>query len=363
MRKSAYILLLTTIVFVLSCSKTSNDDTDQNIDRAAILDNLGNIIVQNYTQLKTDADSLNIYADSFQTNTTEQNLLKLRSAFVKTYKSFQTVQFINFGKALELNIIDAFNNYPEDTTIILNAIQSNSYNIQTISNKAKGLQALDYLLYAVRDYSTTDLVNWYTNTPNAKTYVMAVTAEIKRLTDLVNTDWNNQYLTTFKERQGIDRSSSFFLMTNALVENIEKYGRTAKVGIPLGYNGIFEGTTPRLELIEARHSQISIELLKAHIDAFGSFLSGNNGLGYDDYLNDIDAKFNGTLLSTIIETQVANIKTKINALEEPYASEIVDDRQKVKELFQAFQLLVITLKVDVASAMSIDIIYQDTDGD
>ena len=72
MRKSAYILLLTTIVFVLSCSKTSNDDTDQNIDRAAILDNLGNIIVQNYTQLKTDADSLNIYADSFQTNTTEQ---------------------------------------------------------------------------------------------------------------------------------------------------------------------------------------------------------------------------------------------------------------------------------------------------
>lgn len=362
MKKLAYIFIILFSVIVLSCNK-STESEDDNVDRAAILDNLGNIILENYSQLKIDADSLNIYADSFQTNTTEQDLLKLRSAFVKTYKTFQTVQFLNFGKAEELNIVDAFNLYPEDTTIILNAIQSNSYSIQTISNKAKGLQALDYLLYAVRDYSTTDLVNWYNNTPNAKLYLKSITTEIKRISDLIYNDWNNQYLTTFKESQGIDQSSSFFLMTNALVSNFEAKGRSAKVGIPLGYVGTSEGTTLQLELIEARHSNLSIELMKVYVDAIEKILNGKNGLGYDDYLNTIGAEYNGTPLSNIINTQMATLKTKINVLEEPYADEIVNDRQKVKEVFQAFQQLVITFKVDVASAMSIDLIYQDTDGD
>jgi predicted lipoprotein len=306
---------------------------------------------------------LNNYADSFQVNTNSSNLLLLRSAFVTTYRTFQTVQYFNFAKAAELNFIDALNFYPEDTTVILNAIATNSYNIQTISNKAKGLQALDYLLYGVRDYSDVELLNWYMATPNATAYINAVCEELKRLTDIIQQDWSSSYLTTFKNNQGIDQSSSFFLLTNALVENLEKYGRTAKVGVPLGYNGIFEGTTPRLELIEARHSQISLSLLKSYIESYEEFLNGGNGLGYDDYLNTINASFNNVLLSTIINTQLSTIKTKINALEEPYANEIVGDRQKVVELFQAIQQLIITLKVDVASAMSIDMVYQDTDGD
>lgn len=360
MKKSAYILIVSFIIF-FSCGKTNNEQ--DNLDRAAILDNLGNIIFQRYNQLKLDADSLNIYADSFQTNTNAQNLLLLRNAFVKTYLTFQTIQGFNFAKANEVDIINAFNFYPEDTTLILNAIQSNTYNIQTISNKAKGLQALDYLLYGIRNYNEADLLQWYANTPNAKLFIKNITTEIKRISDLIYNDWNSTYLSTFKTRQGIDRSSSFFILTNAIIENFEKYGRTAKVGIPLGYNGVFAGSTPRLELIEARHSKISIALLKNYVLAYEELINGKNGLGYDDYLNTIGATFNNTPLSNVLTTQFATLKNKINALEEPYATEIVDDRQKVVETFQAFQQIVITLKTDVASSMSIDIIFQDTDGD
>lgn len=361
MKKLAYIFL--TLFLTLSCGKDTSN-TSNAVNRAAILDNLGNIIMQRYTQLKADADSLNIYADSFQTNTTAQNFSLLQNAYIKTYKTFQTIQYFNFGKAEELELIEAFNFYPEDTTIILNAIQNNSYNIQTIANKAKGLQALDYLLYGIRNYNSTEVLNWFSNTPNATAYVKSIAEEIKRITDLVYNDWNDNYLTEFKNKQGIEASSSFFIMTNAIIGNFEKLGRTGKVGVPLGYNGIFSGDIPRLELIEARHSKISIALMKIYVESFEEFLKGENGLGYDDYLNTIGAKFNNsTPLSTVINTKLNDLKNKINAIEEPYATEIVDNRQKVVETFQAFQQLVITLKVDVSSAMSIDIIYQDSDGD
>lgn len=355
--KKIYILFC--CFTILSCGKEKGTNNNDNVDRAAILDNLGNIIFERYTTFKESADSLNIFADSFQNHTNEANLIALRNAYIKTYKDFQKIQYFNFAKALELNIIDAFNFYPEDSTIILNAIQSNIYNIQTISNKAKGLQALDYLLFGIRSYSDAELISWYNATPNAKTYLVNITQEISRISNLIYNDWNTSYLSTFKTRQGIDRSSSFFLLTNALIENFERNFRNSKVGIPLGYYGTLGGS----ELIEARYSKNSIQLIKTYLTSLEEFLNGKNGLGYDDYLNTINARYNDKLLSTTIQEQIANIHTKIDALEEPFADEIVNDNQKVKELFQAIQSLVITLKVDVSLAMSIEIIYQDTDGD
>jgi predicted lipoprotein len=218
--KKIYILFC--CFTILSCGKEKGTNNNDNVDRAAILDNLGNIIFERYTTFKESADSLNIFADSFQNHTNEANLIALRNAYIKTYKDFQKIQYFNFAKALELNIIDAFNFYPEDSTIILNAIQSNIYNIQTISNKAKGLQALDYLLFGIRSYSDAELISWYNATPNAKTYLVNITQEISRISNLFYNDWNTSYLSTFKTRQGIDRSSSFFLLTNALIENFEE---------------------------------------------------------------------------------------------------------------------------------------------
>lgn len=349
------------LIFLTACSKTEKEE--ENVDRKAILINIGNVIFDNYKSFSSDADSLHISAINFNSDPNEENFNILKTYFIKTYASFQRVQFVNIGSALEINLIDAMNFYPEDTSIIMNAINSNSYNIQTINNKAKGLHALDYLLYGFRDYDESEIIDWYANDTNSTDYVLAVTGEIKRTSNTIKNEWETSYLETFKARQGIDKSSSFYILTNAMLENFEKYGRTAKVGIPLGYNGIFEGFTPRLNLVEGKYSNISLQLIESYILGFESILLGNNSLGYDDYLNQIDAKFNNIPLEEVLKTRINDIKTKLALLEEPYSEEITNDRQKVKDLFSAMQQLSITLKVDMASALSIDIIYQDSDGD
>lgn len=359
MKRIFTLIICASILF--GCAKKENNNND--VDRKAILINLGNIIFENYVQFSNYSDSLKISADSFKVNPNAENFSALKNYYVKTYNSFQRVQFIHIGPAEELNLIDALNFYPEDTAVMMNAINTNTYDIKTINNKAKGIQALDYLLYGFRSLDESQLLDWYSDNDNARGYLLAITGEIQFLANSVKDEWESGYLETFKARQGIDKSSSFFILTNAILENFEKYCRTAKVGIPLGYNGIFEGFTPRLNLIEGKYAQISIELMKSYVLAYESLLSGNGDQGYYSYLDQIDARFNDKLLSEVIQERLNTIKTRIDALNEPYEDEIVSNRDNVKAVFAAMQQLAITLKVDVSSAMSIDIIYQDSDGD
>jgi predicted lipoprotein len=359
MKKIFYLLIGSFILF--GCKKESSDENI--VDRKSILLNIGDIIFENYNQFNIDTDSLKSVAQSFKETPNESSFNKLKTYYKNSYNSFQKVQFVNIGPAEELNIIDALNFYPEDTALIMNTLNSESFDIKAIGNKAKGIQALDYLLFGFRDLSEEDILTWYINNDKGRQYLVDICNEIFRLSNAVHKDWEDAYLQNFKDKQGIDRNSSFFVLTNAMLENYEKYCRTAKVGIPLGYNGIFEGLTPRLNLIEGRNAEISIQLIKSYMEAFEMILSGGDGLGYYEYLDQIGATFNNKPLSEIIKDRIKTINERVDLLEEPYADNIVNNRQEVKDVFSAMQQLVITLKVDVSSAMGIDIIYQDSDGD
>lgn len=353
--------LLIGILVLFGCKKESSDENV--VDRKSILLNIGNIIFENYNQFHIDTDSLKSVALKFKETPNESSFEKLKTFYKNSYNSFQKIQFVNIGPAEELNIIDALNFYPEDTTLLMNTLNSESFDIKSIGNKAKGIQALDYLLFGFRSLNEEDILTWYINNEKGRQYLVDISNEIYRISNLVHKEWKDSYLQSFNDRQGIDRNSSFFVLTNAMLENYEKYCRTGKVGIPLGYNGIFEGFTPRLNLIEGRHAEISIELIKSYMEGYEMILSGNDGLGYYEYLDQIGATFNSKPLSEIIKDRIKTINERLDLLEEPYADEVVNNRQKVKDVFSAMQQLVITLKVDVSSAMGIDIIYQDSDGD
>jgi predicted lipoprotein len=362
------ILISTVVVLsILSCKENNNTD---NTDRRAILDNLGNIAFNYYKEFDAATDSLIAKTDSFTANISLAGLNELRTAYKNACIAYQKAQVCNIGRAEEISFIGELNFFPERADFIQSAIQSGNYNMNTIDSKAKGFPALDYLLYAVNNYTDNELVEWYKTNANARNYIKAVIGKIKAISEDVYTTWENGYLETFKSRQGIDRSSSLFLLVNAYLENFETQCRTAQVGLPLGYNGIFDNNTPRIDDIEARHSQLSLELLKAHFQAIENIYKGGNGFGLDDYLDQMDARYNnkqstynGELLSVFINDLFANAHTAINALQEPYAQEIINNRQKVVDVFTALQHIIATFKIDVASAMSIDIIYQDSDGD
>lgn len=349
-------------IFFLIAACSTNTKQVENIDEKAMLDNVGNIILNQYKDFDTTVGTLVVATDDFIANTTLSNLNKLRLAYTNAYISYQRTQVSNFGPAEVNNFIEELNFFPEDQSLIHNAISTGSFNMATINNKAKGIQALDYLLYAIKADDNA-IVTFYVDSTNARNYLSAVVRRAKTISNKVYLEWKNGYITTFKEREGVSASSSIFQLFSGMTENIEKYGRSGKVAFPLGYSGIFPPpnyTSYKLDIIEGRHSLLTLELLKNQLIGFENIFYGNLGLGFDDYLLQIKTNKN---LVNIMNTYIQDAKANIEALNEPYADEIVNRWTEVNKVYASLQRIVVLLKNDIASAMSIDLVYQDTDGD
>lgn len=355
MKKKLYIILL--CFLLVACTEEKPNNTCETVDNNAILENIGNIIVDRYSQINTQATLTQTAITAFTTAPTTITLTAAQNAVKQLYLDFETVEMLQFGPAESYLQRTALNNYPTDTTIILSLIASNTTNLSTVSNSAKGIQALDYLLFGVAN-SDAEIVTWYTNNNN-RNYLTAVMSQVKTVINNIYNEWNpssGNYYNTFINATGVDIASAFGQLSNAVIADYEKYGRDGKVGIPLGIRTL---GVAQLNNIEGLYSKTSLALLKNYITSYKSLFNGNSGLGLDDYLNNVGRSD----LSTKINTELQTILTTINALNNDLAYEITNNKTDVDALYSQLQALLLTLKVDMVSAMCLTITYQDTDGD
>lgn len=346
-------------LFIISSCKDDNNPNQTDVDRKAILENLGNIIVVQYTALEERLNLLETALTNLEASPTLTNINVAQTAFNNTYKAWQSVQFLQFGPAESPALRTIFNFYPADTVEIISAIQSGSVDVSTLGNDAQGLPALEFLLFG-NESNDQKVLDFITANEDALPLIFALIDKLQTQAKSVSDTWKNAYKSTFTNQEGVDVGSSFGIMTNAIISDMEAYCRDGKVGIPLGVRTL---GTPQLNLIEGKKSNTSLTLLLTYIQAYKSFFKGATGLGYDDYLNTIGAKYNDQNLSDAILQQLAVVETKIGTLNEPFALEISNNKPAVEALYQELQKLTILLKIDMASSMSILITYQDADGD
>ena len=106
----------------------------------------------------------------------------------------------------------------------------------------------------------------------------------------------------------------------------------------------------------------SVSSLKKYING-ESYSFANNGSGFDDYMDFVGAQYGVINLSTAINNQFIEIDNKISLLNDPLSDELLINRTAVQNLYDELQQLVILLKVDLTSALGIQITYADNDGD
>jgi predicted lipoprotein len=143
------LILLALSAVAVSCDKESS--TAPGFDRGPLLENLGvNVIVPAYDTLARRAARLEEAAIEFTESRNEDNLEKLRDAWLSAYVAFQHCGYFNFGPADNLVFNPSVNTFPISKIKIDDNISSGSYDLSTISsNSAKGFAALDYLLYGL----------------------------------------------------------------------------------------------------------------------------------------------------------------------------------------------------------------------
>jgi uncharacterized protein len=114
----------------------------------------------------------------------------------------------------------------------------------------------------------------------------------------------------------------------------------------------------------ARSMQYANETLKLIENVYlGRKLNGDNGLGFDDYLEHLKAEYNGGSLNEAINNQFSIAKNKLQALPDPLAQQVSTNAAAVDAAYMELVKLLVLLKTDMPSNLGVVITYQDGDGD
>jgi predicted lipoprotein len=374
MRKFIFSALIVASVFVLiqSCSKSGDSNKPSgggtSFDRKGMLTNIStNIIIPAYTAFQTDAVNLNAAVTAFNASSGSATLTALQTAFKATYKQWQATSVFEVGPAEQADLRVNTNTYPADIAQINSNITSGTYNPDLLANlAAKGLPAMDYLLFGIGADNNAILLQYTTDSKavNRKTYLATLSAELKTNATTVLIAWNGAYKTTFVNADGTDQGSSTGQLVNQLVYDYEIL-KNYEIGIPAGIQSM--GTTFP-QKVQAYYSKMSVQLALLHIQAVENIYLGKSaqgdGQGLDDYLTQINAKYSdGTPLNTVIKNQFATATTKLQALTDPLSDNIKNNNTAVTAAYTELQKLTVLLKTDMPSSLGILITYGDNDGD
>ena len=368
------ICILTAILFIgIACSKSddggSGEEPVNDFDRTALLINWAdNIIDPIYSDLEIKLSDLEAKKDAFVTTPNSSNLNALRQSWYNAYKVWQYAEMIGVGRAEELNFTFQMNVYPTNVSDIENNISSQNYDLSSVNNNdAVGFPAVDYMLYGLAD-TDENILNFYTSHSDAAKYVAYLSDLVDRMYDLsqdVASSWVT-YRDEFVSASNNNASGSINQLVNDYIFYFEKGLRANKIGIPAGNFS----SSPLPDRVEAYYrSDVSKALTLEAMSAVQDFFNGkayngsSNGASIKSYLDYLNTIKNGEDLSVIINDQFNSARTKINLLNADYTQQIESDNAKMTEAYDALQMAVVLLKVDMLQALNISVDYVDADGD
>lgn len=353
-----------TLVMSLGCGGDNGDDdpgTTDTFDRAAMLANWAdNLIVPLYNRYFQTVTDLQTQKDAFLADQTNQSLEAMRTAFEESYIAWQDVSMFEIGPAETITLRNFTNIFPTNTQEIEDNVASGTANLELPStNDAQGFPALDYLLFGVAADDASILTRL--SETNYKNYLSALVDRLWNMADEVRTAWRTEgYRDAFVNDDGSSATSSVNKMVNDFMFYYEKALRAGKVGIPAG---VFNGT-PLSDRAEAPyHGALSRSLLSIALSNVISFFDSNDGPSLREYLDELDVRKDGELLSDLIRAQFQSASTAIMSLDDDLKTQVETDNSQLLGVYDELQKAVVLLKVDMFQALNIQVDFVDADGD
>ena len=349
-----------------SSSQNQNTSSEVTYDRSSFLINIAdNIIIPSHNQFKTDLIELQGASNAFEEETNDSNLNILREKWIASYKSWQHIEMYNIGRSEEIYFNSKMNIYPVNIDRLENNVSTGNYDLDNANNfSSQGFPALDYLLYGVGT-SDSEIVEKFNSGSGYKAYLKDIILEMVNNTNEVIDSWAS-YRDVFVSSTENTATSSINKLTNDFIYYYEKGFRANKIGIPAG---VFSNDVLP-DRVEAYYSKIySKDLALEAMTAIDNFFQGKHfnsdetGDSLKTYLDFLDVIKNESNLSTLISEKFSSAKTSIESLDDNFALQLEQDYVKVLGTYDAVQLGVVLLKVDMLQALSINVDYTDADGD
>lgn len=357
------------ILFLAACSKSGGKtDNTQNTGTDSVLVNLGtNIILPSYQQLAGAVSTMDAAITAFTANPAPDKLTSAQQAFKTAYTAWAACSEFEFGPAADQYLTTHFTNaFPTDTALIKSNAGGTAYVIDGLSNfAAQGFPALDYLLFAYGNDATLARFTTNASATGYKQYLSALSASLRTKTAAVANAWKkdgSNYVDKFDKGTGTDAGSSLSLLLNAFVMDFDVNLQNYKIGIPIGIYGPTQLPKSPAK-VEGYFSGMSVQLLKAQVQAFQNIYLGAAGGGIDDKVAATKVQSNGQSLNDAIKAQWTTLLSKIQALPDPLPAGIENSDPAINAAYTEVRKMTVLLKVDMSSALGIKISFQDDDGD
>ena len=367
MKKILPILTITILLFSCGGGEENNNYVD-GYDRQILLTNLtDNIIIPAYENFHNKVTDLENATTLFSTQTDQTNYDLVRQKWFDAYKAWQHVEMFDINLAEEINFRKKINSYPCNTARIELNVLNGGYDFNNPNHyAAQGFPTLDYMINGLAnglsDYTGTN-GNMYLS------YLQDVVLDLKTNTTNIKNDWisnRNEFVLSTANTA----TSSLNKLTNDFIFYYEKGLRANKIGIPVG---IFSGSALP-ENVECYYYNLEtgnaskillMEAFDGVVKAFNgiSFDGNNDGEGWDNYLQFLNALNNGVNLDVDLNETFGMAIDALENLDDDLMNQIIIDELEVRAAYDKVQMGTVLLKTDMLGYLNIDVDYLDADGD
>ncbi len=380
-----------------SASNNTNNNGALNFSKTSLLadltDNVFVPTIQNFNTLsQNQANNVTEYCADLKTNSIENDELKLQAqqAWRDSMTSWQKLEVMQVGPlASNDNFLrNQIYSWPVASQCAVDQdvghyekgdISGTQYDITKRTSTRKGLDALEYLLFAPSlDHSCASdnfaPANWNQRADIERKiarceFAVAVADDIKNSAQSLEDQWlidakftteSGSYVNILKsltadngngEFENID--SAINHITDALFY-IDKITKDAKIGAPVGLQTNSCGTATCVKDAESTLSNHSLQNLKANLEGMLMVFEGTeptSQIAFDDYLTAVDAESIATTMKADITAAIMDIES-FNA---DYEDAIQNDPAKVQALFQKVKIITDNLKSTFITFLSLQL--------
>ncbi|MCF6435071.1 imelysin family protein [Pseudoalteromonas sp. MMG022] len=406
------LLLASTVAALLSgCGESTSSSAGENFadnkndvvtsfDQKALLVNLtDNVITPTFeafadkaqslpSQIKAYCDLETAYDPSMQDDAAKQALDAAKQVSQDAWReamiSWQHAELMIVGPLLDNDkaLRNDIYSWPQASTCSVDQdvvffeqgnVNGTAYNIRNRSDKRKGLDALEYLLFNEnQDYSCSAIAagdildDWNTRSEQLRkvarcNFAVEVASDLSHSAQTLINHWNGEQGYSQVLKNAGEPGNKFTTQTKAIneisdalfymTEELKDYKLATPLGLFANSCGL-EACPQEVESVYAKHS---IENIKANIEVFEKlFLGGSsesNSTGFDDFLDEQQAS---DTKQTMLQG-IANAKAAANALEGNLQSALTNDKASVTNTHTQVKSVTDQLKNDFINKLALEL--------
>lgn len=345
---------------------------DDGFDRRAMLENIvDGVILPAHVTLSQTLAELETAVTTFTNEPDEQTLTAVQDAWLAANLARMAVLSFRIGPVDDSLLHNRIDNRPPRTTFIDETLLGgtdplNSDYLASVGSSSVGLGAMEYLLFDPEGGNTAVLATFTTaeQAERRRQLLQTLAANLNQRGQELAAVWQpdgENYAQSFVEASmdGGELQGSINMLVNQLLSDVEEIV-ASRLGKPSGQrsNGLI-----RPDLVEAAYSGASLPRIIATLEGVQVAFNGGDGLGLDDYLDYLDAEYEGGPLSTAINDQFATTLAALEAIDEPLETAVQTNLPAVEVAIDEVRTLLVLLKVDMTNHLGVTLTFNDNDGD